>query len=107
MEVKQYDIVLVNLEPTIGVEMQKTRPCLLISPGEMNSSLRTVQIAPMTTTLRRYPWRVPITFQRTKGMIALDQIRTIDQRRVLKRLGKARPQVVSTIKLVIHEMLVR
>lgn len=104
---KQYDIVLVGLDPTVGAEMKKTRPRVLISPDEMNDSLRTVQIAPLTTNIRPYPWRVPITFQRKKGMVALDQIRTIDKRRVVKRLGKARPSVVSAIKLVIDEMLVR
>jgi mRNA interferase MazF len=104
---KQYDVVLVSLDPTVGAEMRKTRPCILISPNEMNDSLRTVQIAPLTTNIQRYPWRVPINFQRKKGMVALDQIRTIDKRRVAKRLGKARPAVVSTIKRVIDEMLVR
>jgi mRNA interferase MazF len=73
----------------------------------MNDSLRTVQIAPLTTNIRRYPWRVPINFQRKKGMVALDQIRTVDRRLAVKRLGKARPVVVSAIKLVIAEMLVR
>ena len=104
---RQYEIVLVGLDPTIGAEMKKTRPCILISPDEMNDSLRTIQVAPLTTNVHAYPWRVPITFQRKKGMVALDQIRTIDKRRVSKRLGKARPAVVSAIKRVIDEMLVR
>ena len=104
---RQYDIVLVGLDPTFGAEMKKTRPCVVISPDEMNDWLRTVQVAPLTTTTRAYPWRVPITFQRKKGMVALDQIRTIDKGRVLRRLGKARPLVVSAIKRVIDEMLVR
>lgn len=73
----------------------------------MNDSLRTVQVAPMTTNTHRYPWRVPISFQQKKGMIALDQIRTIDKGRVIKRLGKVRPQVVAAVKQVIDEMLVR
>jgi mRNA interferase MazF len=103
----QYDIVLVGLDPTVGAEMQKTRPCVVISPDEMNDSLRTVQVAPLTTNTRRYPWRVAINFQRRNGMVALDQIRTIDKRRVIRRLGKARPTVVSRIKLVIDEMLIR
>ncbi len=107
MVVKQYEIVLVGLDPTIGAEMKKTRPCLVISPDEMNESLQTIQIAPLTTTVRRYPWRVPISFQRKKGMVALDQIRTIDRRRAIKRLGKAAPTVISAVKLVIDEMLVR
>ncbi len=104
---KQYDIVLVGLDPTVGAEMKKARPCIVISPDEMNDSLRTVQIAPLTTNVRVYPWRVPINFQRKKGMVALDQIRTIDKRRVVRRLGKARASVVAAIKSVIDEMLVR
>lgn len=107
MDVKQYEIVLVGLDPTVGAEMKKTRPCILISPDEMNGSLRTVQIAPLTTNANRYPWRVPISFQQKKGMVALDQLRTIDKRRVLKKLGQARPQVITMIKQVIEEMLVR
>ncbi len=104
---RQYDIVLVGLDPTVGAEMKKTRPCIVISPDEMNYSLRTVQVAPLTTNVQAYPWRVPITFQRKKGVVALDQIRTIGKRRVVRRLGKARPSVISSIKLVIDEMLVR
>jgi mRNA interferase MazF len=104
---KQYDIVLVGLDPTVGAEMKKTRPVVVISPDEMNDSLRTIQIAPLTTNTARYPWRVAISFQRKKEMVALDQLRTIDKRRVIKRLGKTRPTVVSTIKAVIDEMLVR
>jgi mRNA interferase MazF len=107
MEMKQYEILLVGLDPTVGAEMKKTRPCILISPDEMNDSLQTIQIAPLTTTTRPYPWRVPISFQRKKGMVALDQIRTIDKRRVARRLGKARPDVVAAIRAVIDEMLVR
>ena len=104
---KQYDIILVGLDPTVGAEMKKTRPCIVISPDEMNDCLRTVQVAPLTTNTRDYPWRVSILFQRKKGRVALDQIRTIDKRRVLKELGKARPAVVSAIKAVIDEMLIR
>jgi mRNA interferase MazF len=104
---KQYDIVLVGLDPTVGAEMKKTRPCVLISPDEMNDWLSTVLIAPLTTNTRRYPWRVPIEFQRKRGMVALDQMRTIDKRRVVRRLGKARPKVVAEIKAVIDEMLVQ
>lgn len=104
---KQYDIVLVGLDPTIGAEMKKTRPCLVISPDEMNDPLRTIQVAPLTTNVRAYPWRVSISFQRKKGMVALDQIRTIDKRRVLRRLGKAPQGVSRRVKAVIEEMLVR
>jgi mRNA interferase MazF len=79
----------------------------VISPDEMNDSLQTVQIAPLTTNVRAYPWRARITFQSKKGMVALDQIRTIDKRRVLKRLGNARPPIVAAIKRILDEMLVR
>ena len=104
--VKQYDIYIVGLDPTLGSEMKKTRPCLVISPVEMNEHLRTVQIAPLTTTFRIYPWRVPITFRRKKGMVALDQIRTVDKKRLIEKAGKARKPVIDQIKAVIHEMLV-
>jgi mRNA interferase MazF len=104
--VNQYDIVIVGLDPTVGSEMKKTRPCVLLSPDEMNGALRTVQVAPLTTNRRSYPWRVPIAFQRRKGMVALDQIRTIDKRRISRRVGKASPNVVQALKSVIQEMLV-
>jgi mRNA interferase MazF len=107
MVIKQYDIFIVGLDPTLGAEIQKRRPCIVISPDEMNGPLRTVQIAPMTTTVNEYPWRVPITFQRKHGMVALDQIRTVDKRRLLRRVGKAKRSVVEGIKQVIQEMLVR
>ena len=102
----QYDIVIVGLDPTVGAEMTKTRPCVVVSPDEMNGALRTVQVAPLTTNRRSYPWRVPIGFQRRKGMVALDQIRTIDKKRVSRKVGKASPRVVQAVKAVIQEMLV-
>jgi mRNA interferase MazF len=107
MVIKQYDIFIVGLDPTVGAEMQKRRPCVVISPDEMNGPLRTLQIAPMTTTVHNYPWRVPITFQKKRGMVALDRIRTVDKKRILRRIGRASRPVVERIKRVIHEMLVR
>jgi mRNA interferase MazF len=104
---KQYDIVLVGLDPTLGAEMKKTRPCIVISPDEMNDCLRTILVAPLTTNTRAYPWRVAISFQRKRGMIALDQLRTIDRGHVIKRLGSARSMVVSAITAVLDEMLVQ
>ncbi len=104
--IRQYDVVIVALDPTLGAEIRKTRPCLVISPDEMNHPLRTVQVAPMTTNVRPYPWRVPITFQRKKGMVALDQIRTVDKKRLLKKAGHARTPVIAQIKQVIQEMLI-
>lgn len=104
--IRQYDIYFVGLDPTMGAEMKKTRPCLIISPDEMNAHLRTVQIAPLTSTRGAYPWRVPIHFQKRKGMVALDQLRAIDRRRLLKRGGHASAAVVQKVKAVLHAMLV-
>jgi mRNA interferase MazF len=104
--VKQYDLYLVNLDPTVGSEIRKTRPCLVLSPDEMNDSLRTVQVAPLTTTLRKYPWRVAITFQGKDGMVALDQIRTVDKGRLVRRLGRTTPTVIALVKAAVREMLV-
>jgi len=87
MVVKRFDVYLANLDPTIGSEIQKTRPCLVISPDEMNRHIRTVIIAPMTSAQKGYPTRVPCTFQKKKGQIVLDQLRTIDKARLIKRLG--------------------
>lgn len=86
--VKRFDVFLIDLDPTIGVEIQKTRPCLVISPDEMNDNIRTVIIAPMTTRSRSYPSRVSCRFQGKQGYIILDQIRTVDQQRLQKRLGR-------------------
>ena len=84
MELNQYDIVLVNLDPTIGSEIKKTRPCVIISPNEMNKYLRTLVIAPMTTKSRRYPTRIEVKHDNKIGWIVIDQIRTIDKRRIIK-----------------------
>lgn len=104
--IKQYEIFIVSLDPTIGAEIKKVRPCVVISPDEMNSSLQTVQVAPMTTNARAYPWRVPIVFQGKGGMVALDQLRTIDKRRLIKRVGRVGRSTIARIKRVFHEMLV-
>ncbi|GAB4136680.1 MAG: type II toxin-antitoxin system PemK/MazF family toxin [Sphingomonadales bacterium] len=85
---RRYDVYLVLLDPTQGSEIQKTRPCVIVSPDEMNGALRTVIVAPMTTAVRGYPSRVAVTFQRRHGEVALDQIRTVDKQRLVKRLGK-------------------
>ncbi|XGB42367.1 MAG: type II toxin-antitoxin system PemK/MazF family toxin [Nodosilinea sp. LVE1205-7] len=86
--VKRFDIFLVNLDPTIGSEIKKTRPCVVISPDEMNRYIATVIIAPMTTKGRTYPTRVACQFQGKDGQIVLDQIRTIDKTRLVKKLGQ-------------------
>ena len=103
---EQYSICLVNLEPTIGHEIKKTRPCVIISPDEMNQNISTIIIAPMTTKSHAYPTRIPLTFQGKKGWIVLDQIRTIDKRRIIKKLGKISTNKVTEVKNVINEMLV-
>jgi mRNA interferase MazF len=88
MEVKRFDVFLVNLDPTVGHEIKKSRPCLVISPDEMNKYISTVIVAPMTTKGRDYPTRVSCVFQGKEGQIVLDQIRTVDKARLVKRLGK-------------------
>jgi mRNA interferase MazF len=90
--VQRSDIFLINLDPTIGSEIKKTRCCLIISPDEMNRHIRTVIVAPMTTAGKDYPTRVPCKFQGKKGQIVLDQIRTIDKSRLIKKLGAIDPQ---------------
>lgn len=86
--VQRFEVYLISLDPTKGSEMTKTRPCLIISPNEMNRHIRTVIIAPMTSTIKNYPTRVTITFQKKRGQIVLDQIRTVDKQRLIKKLGK-------------------
>jgi len=104
---RQYDIVIVNLDPTIGSEIKKTRPCLVISPNEMNETLKTIIIAPITSTPKKYPTRVKITSGGIKGMIALDQIRTIDKKRIVKRGKIISVKSILKIKTVLEEMLIR
>ena len=106
MVINQYDIVLVNLEPTIGHEIRKSRPCVVISPIEMNTHLATIMIAPMTTKSHAYPSRVSLIFAGKNGWIVLDQIRSIDKRRVVKQLGKAEIKTIERVKSIIKEMLV-
>lgn len=106
MVVAQYDVFLINLDPTIGHEIKKTRPCLIISPNEMNEFIGTVIVAPMTTKSRSYPSRVKTTFNKKSGFIVLDQIRTIDKQRLVKRLGKINIEAISSVKHVLREMLV-
>jgi len=106
MVIKQYDVFIVILDPTVGAEIRKTRPCVVISPDEMNRALQTVQIAPMTTNTQPYPWRIATTFQGKKGMVALDQIRTVDRKRLAKKAGRLGQSTIGRVKQVIREMLV-
>ncbi len=87
MEINRFEVFLVNLDPTVGHEIKKTRPCLVISPNEMNHHISTVIVAPMTTKGRKYPTRISCSFQGKNGQIVLDQIRTIDKKRLVKKLG--------------------
>jgi mRNA interferase MazF len=106
MEVKQYQIILVNLEPAIGSEIKKTRPCVVISPDEMNNHLRTVVIAPMTTSSKNYPTRVEIKHENRIGWVILDQIRTIDKQRIIKDPGKVSRPEIKEVKAVLRETFV-
>ena len=106
MVIRQYDIVLINLDPTIGHEIKKVRPCAVISPDEMNRNIDTVIIAPMTSRSHAYPTRVPLRFKGKDGWVVLDQIRTVDKARLIKKLGRLQPETVQTVKAVIQEMLV-
>ena len=106
MELDQYEIVLVNLDPTIGSEMKKTRPAVIISPNEMNKYLNTVVIAPMTSSSKSYPTRVEVNHNKTKGWIVLDQIRTIDRQRITKKLGRLTTKEVEKVKTIIKETFV-
>lgn len=102
--VKRFDVYLINLDPAIGSEIQKARPCLVISPDEMNRHIRTVIVAPMTTKGRSYPTRVACEFQGKKGQIVLDQIRTVDKLRLVKRLGRIDKRVQEETLCVLQKM---
>lgn len=102
--VKRFDVYLINLDPTIGSEIKKTRPCVIISPDEMNGHLNTAIIAPMTTTPRSYPTRVPVRFQGKDGEVVLDQLRTVDKKRLIKRLGRFKKPTSTKIVDTLTEM---
>jgi mRNA interferase MazF len=102
--VKRFDVYLINLDPTIGTEIRKTRPCLIISPDEMNRYIGTVIIAPMTTKGRDYPTRVPCRFQGKQGQVVLDQVRTIDKSRLVRRLGRIDSRIQQQVLAVLSEM---
>ena len=106
MELNQYQIVLVNLDPTIGSEIKKTRPCVVISPDEMNKYLRTIVVAPMTTNSKKYPTRVEVKHDRKIGWIVIDQIRTIDKQRIIKILGRLSKPELKEVKLVLKETFI-
>lgn len=104
MVIHRSEVYLVGLDPTVGAEMQKTRPCLVVSPDEMNHFIRTVIIAPLTTGGRPYPTRVPCRFQNTEGQVVLDQLRAVDSTRLVKRLGRIDPATMDTVLSTLQEM---
>ncbi|EOZ95800.1 PemK family protein [Indibacter alkaliphilus LW1] len=106
MKISQYDIVLVNLDPTLGSEMKKTRPCLVLSPNEMNKFLKTIVISPITSGTKPYPTRVQLDGQKTSGWVAIDQIRTIDRVRIIRKLETLNPETINQIKSIIRETFV-
>ena len=106
MELIQYQIVLVNLDPTLGSEIKKTRPCVIISPNEMNRYLNTIVIAPMTTSSKSYPTRIEISHNKKTGWIVLDQIRTIDRQRIIKSLGNLTDKESQAVKAIIKKTFV-
>lgn len=106
MEIKQYDVFLITLDPAIGHEIKKSRPCVILSPNEMNKNISTVIFAPMTSKSHSYPTRIHLRFKGKAGWIVLDQIRTVDKRRLIKNLGTIDRSTTTSIKSVIKEMLV-
>lgn len=104
--VQRFDVFLVGLDPTQGAEMSKTRPAVVVSPDDMNQHIRTVIVAPMTSTIRAYPSRVAVRFQEKAGQVALDQIRAVDKSRLVRRLGRLSPERGAAIAAVLVEMFV-
>ena len=102
--VERGEVYLINLDPTSGSEVKKNRPCVIVSPNEMNKYIRTVIIAPMTTKLRSYKSRIEIEFKGKKGQIMLDQLRTIDKQRLIKKQGKLLPEDVKKVLALLQEM---
>lgn len=104
MVIQRFEVFLISLDPAKGSEIQKTRPCLVISPNEMNDHIRTVIVAPMTTKGRSYPTRIGCTFQGKSGQIVLDQIRTVDKTRLVKKLGTIPPEAQGKVLQTLQEM---
>lgn len=102
--VRRFEVYLVNLDPTVGSEIRKTRPCLVVGPDEMNRYLRTVLVAPMTTKGREYPSRVRCTFEGKTGQVVLDQIRTVDKARLVRKLGSVAEPVQQRVLSTLSEM---
>jgi mRNA interferase MazF len=107
MKYNQYQLVIVNLDPTVGSEIKKTRPCVIISPNEMNTNLNTIVIVPITSNLRDYPTRVKVQVNSTESRIVVDQIRTLDKQRIVKKIGQLSPKEIEVLKNVIYETYVQ
>ena len=105
--IQRFDVFLVNLDPTVGSEIQKTRPCLVVSPDEMNRHLRTVLIAPMSTTTRSYPTRIACVFEGQAGQVLLDQLRTVDRTRLVRRLGRLDEPAQEAVLAALLELFAR
>ncbi len=101
---KRFEVYLVSLDPTVGKEIRKTRPCLIISPDEMNRTLGTLIVAPMSTKTRRFPSRVSCRFQGKSGQVVLDQLRTVDKVRLIRQLGQISPHVQKAVLTTLSEM---
>ncbi|MBI5915171.1 MAG: type II toxin-antitoxin system PemK/MazF family toxin [Bacteroidetes bacterium] len=106
MDIAQYQVAIVNLDPTIGSEIKKTRPCVVVSPDEMNRHLKTVVIAPVTSTSKPYPTRVKINLQNNESWVVIDQIRTIDKARITKVVATLQPDEILEVKDVIKQTFV-
>jgi mRNA interferase MazF len=104
MVVNRFDVYLINLDPAVGSEIQKTRPCLIISPDEMNRYIRTVIVAPLSAAGKDYPTRIVCKFKKKKGQIVLDQIRTIDKTRLIKKLGSIDPETQLEVISVLQRL---
>lgn len=107
VEIARFDVYLVSLDPTVGTEIRKTRPCLIVSPDEMNRRLQTAIVAPMTTVTRAYPTRANCRFKGKPGQVVLDQIRTVDRARLVKKLGKLDNRSASKVLEILAEMFAR
>ena len=105
-DIKQYDLVLVNLDPTLGSEIKKTRPCAVISPNEMNRYLQIIVVAPITSSSKAYPTRVKINLISTQGFVVLDQVRTLDRARIIKKLESLGTTEIKKVKAIIKETFV-
>ena len=104
MVISRFEVYLVNLDPTLGHEIKKTRPCVVVSPDEMNWHIRTVIVAPMTTKGRPYPTRIPCRFQGKSGQVVLDQLGTVDSVRLVKKLGRISRKTATEVLAVLQEM---